>query len=156
MSCSGCSATSGSRLFISIRIGASVCHDRAVSVVPRGARMSVMSDPSAVALPASMRAPDRTSSVAASMSGARNRSGPGPSTFSRRTAMAAPVRGGRLERCPQLDAARRGHDLDREHPGQARRRRAAACARTTSPSTRGPPASRWTGSSRRSPAPPAA
>ena len=35
---SGRSATSGSRLFISIRSGASVCQDRAVSVVPRGAR----------------------------------------------------------------------------------------------------------------------
>src|SRR5579863_5916361 len=35
---SGRSATSGSRLFISIRNGASVCQDRAVSVVPRGAR----------------------------------------------------------------------------------------------------------------------
>ena len=32
----GFSATSGSRLFISIRSGASVSHDRAVSVVPRG------------------------------------------------------------------------------------------------------------------------
>src|SRR4051794_25064791 len=35
---SGRSAFSGSRLFISIRSGASVCHDRAVSVLPRGAR----------------------------------------------------------------------------------------------------------------------
>ena len=35
---SGRSATSGSRLFISMRSGASVCQDRAVSVVPRGAR----------------------------------------------------------------------------------------------------------------------
>ena len=37
---SGRSATSGSRLFINIRIGASVCQDRAVSCVPRGARTS--------------------------------------------------------------------------------------------------------------------
>jgi len=35
---SGRSATSGSRLFISMRRGASVCQDGAVSVVPRGAR----------------------------------------------------------------------------------------------------------------------
>src|SRR4051812_13300779 len=35
---SGRSATSGSRLFISIRSGASVCQERAVSEVPRGAR----------------------------------------------------------------------------------------------------------------------
>ena len=35
---SGRSATSGSRLFISMRNAASVGHDRQVSVVPRGAR----------------------------------------------------------------------------------------------------------------------
>src|SRR5687767_13593341 len=35
---SGRSATSGSRLFMSMRSGASVCQLRAVSVVPRGAR----------------------------------------------------------------------------------------------------------------------
>src|SRR4051794_23632921 len=37
-SSSGCSATSGSRLFCSIRSAASCCQPRAVSVVPRGAR----------------------------------------------------------------------------------------------------------------------
>jgi hypothetical protein len=39
-SSAGFSATSGSRLFISIRSGASVSHDFAVSVVPRGARIT--------------------------------------------------------------------------------------------------------------------
>ena len=37
---SGCSATSGSRLFSSIRSGASVDHERAFSSVPRGARIA--------------------------------------------------------------------------------------------------------------------
>src|SRR5436305_3723209 len=38
MSCSGRSATSGSRLFMSIRSAASCCHPRQESSVPRGAR----------------------------------------------------------------------------------------------------------------------
>ena len=38
ISSSGFSATSGSRLFISMRIAASVCHDLQVRCVPRGAR----------------------------------------------------------------------------------------------------------------------
>src|ERR1051325_5314705 len=40
MSCSGCSATSGSRLFMSMRSAASCCHPRQESSSPRGARMT--------------------------------------------------------------------------------------------------------------------
>src|ERR1039457_368756 len=39
MSCSGLSATSGSRLFISMRSAASCCQPRQESWVPRGARI---------------------------------------------------------------------------------------------------------------------
>src|SRR6266568_747386 len=43
MSSAGCSATSGSRLFRSIRSGASADQERAFSSLPRGARMRVRS-----------------------------------------------------------------------------------------------------------------
>src|SRR5258706_10085332 len=43
MSCSGRSATSGSRLFISIRSAASCCHPRQEISVPRGERMTRVS-----------------------------------------------------------------------------------------------------------------
>src|SRR5262249_32835899 len=55
MSSSGRSATSRSRLLSSIRSGASVCQDRAVSSVPRGARIRPRS-PQSLSTTASMPA----------------------------------------------------------------------------------------------------
>ena len=96
--------------------------------------------------------PAATKCTAASISGARNRSGPGPGTVARRAATTAPVAGAGLQRRAQLDAAGGGEQLDGEHPGQAVDGRGAACGPRTSPSTRGPPAWRCSGSSRRWPA----
>ncbi len=60
----------------------------------------------------------RTSSVAASRSGERWRSGPGPATRGTQDGDRGARRGGRLERGPQVDAAGGGDDLDRQHAGQ--------------------------------------
>ena len=62
----------------------------------------------------------------------------------------------RQQRRAQVQGTRRGEQFDGQHPGQAVDARAATCGRSTSPSRRGPPASRSTGSSRRTRARPAA
>ena len=60
------------------------------------------------------------------------------------------------ERRAQVERAGRGQQFDGEHARRARRRCDAACARRSSPSRRGPPASPRTESSPRSPGPRAA
>ena len=87
---------------MSMRIGASVCHDFAVRSVPRAARTGrapcmVSSREFSTALTYGATAvrtpPLRTNTVAASISGDSMRSGPGPEVVCRSPAMTAPVAG---------------------------------------------------------------
>ena len=120
---SGCSATSGSRLFISIRSGASVCQ---VCAVSSGAARRARTSRGAWLMPVLQscprrrrtRAPLRTRSTAASISGARCRSGPGPSTWRAAARRPPRVAGDGSSGAAQVERAGRGEDLDRDHPGQ--------------------------------------
>ena len=95
-------------------------------------------------------APERTSATAVSISGERWRSGPGPSMPAARSRpTTAPVAGDGSSGARRSSARAAVSTSIGDHPGQPVDRRGAACGRPTSPSRRGPPASRWTGSSRR-------
>ena len=97
-----------------------------------------------------------TSSSAAESSGDSQRSGPGPGAAARTDASAAPVPGAGHQRGAEVERRGRADDLDREDASAGCRPTGAACGRRPSPSTRGPPASRWSAASRCSPAPRAA
>src|SRR5215472_13858500 len=83
MSWSGCSATSGSRLFISIRMAASCGHALQVRAEPRGARTGRGPEPPAftepLSLPVAIAAPGRDWS-AVEVTGRRDAGGLRPVT----------------------------------------------------------------------------
>src|SRR3990172_7939994 len=77
MSSSGRSATSASRLFRSIRSGASVCQERALRAVPRGARIRERS-PQSSSTTASREATLTGQPLVCERGGGRGGSGGGP------------------------------------------------------------------------------
>ena len=89
------------------------------------------------------------SSTAVSISGERCRSGPGPSMPAARSSATTAAVAGDGSSGARRSSARAAVRPRSRPPGSARRPSGAACGRPTSPSRRGPPASRWTGSSRR-------
>src|SRR5829696_4257915 len=126
---SGRSATSGSRLFCSIRSGASVCQLRAVRVVPRGARTG--------RAPSMVGSPREGGSVKTECGGGEQGTvvdqpddgldlggevavGAGAVDARGADGIADGAGGaGWFERCPQVDGAGGGEDLDGEHAGEA-------------------------------------
>ena len=153
-----------SRLLRSIRSGASVCHERAFSCGPRGARIAERSPASASTCASSeetLTAVPTAASAAAGTEPFRDRDGdafdvlrerPVVSTRSdsSRTASSGPHARPRLERREELDRLRPGEQLDREHAPPF----ASTCSafnRRRCPSRRDPPDPRSSGSSRRSP-----
>ena len=150
----GRSATSGSRLFISIRSAASCGQPRQESSVPRGARTSRAHASSPISASTAARsAPEATRRSDLRELGREPAVGPGPG---RDRSRSAPRRRRRFPR-PARAAARRSSpraahgQLDREDPGQVGDADAQLARRRPSPSRRGPPASRSSAASRRSP-----
>src|SRR5689334_16511431 len=124
-SSSGCSATSGSRLFCSIRRAASCCQPRAVSVVPRAARTGRGPEDMGCSLLVE-RAGDglgigEVGAIGNETDGVLDLGGQvtvGPRTFDV-LPQRIPYGGGRRRRCErraQVERAGGGQDLDREHP----------------------------------------
>src|SRR3954451_24055893 len=124
-SSSGCSATSGSRLFCSIRSAASCCQPRAVRVVPRGARTGRGPDMGDPAFLLQQRAGDGLGSGQVGAVGNKPDGvlelggevpvGPGPRDVHPEGVPDGGGRRRRGERGAQVERPRGGEDLDSEH-----------------------------------------
>ena len=120
---SGRSATSGSRLFISIRSAASCGQPRQESSAPRGActaRATLTRGSRSRPRPPRAPRPTATSASTSASSGASQRSGPGPGTTAAHRGARGRRARARLERRAQVERSRGAGELHREDAAQVR------------------------------------